>query len=115
MSAWSLALGGSESKVDRNRIDFRIRPSHPIWVEWSWQNHLPTHPARSVLLSALPSVLREVPLKMELVVGVVELGALSWAPEGQGVEVAVGVLAVEARSRRPMQDVGTGFVVVKPM
>ena len=47
--------------------------------------------------------------------GVVELEALSWAPEGQGVEVAEGVFAVEARSRRPMPDVGTGFVVVKPV
>ena len=47
--------------------------------------------------------------------GVVKLGALSWALEGQGVEVAVGVLAVEARSRRPTPDVGTSFVVVRPV
>ena len=47
--------------------------------------------------------------------GVVELGLLSWTSEGQGVEVAVGVLAVEARSRRPTSDFRTGFVVVKPV
>ena len=52
---------------------------------------------------------------MELVVGVVELGVLSWVPEGQGVEVEVGVLAAEARPQRPTSDVGTGFVVVTPM
>ena len=44
--------------------------------------------------------------------GVVELGALSWAPEGQGVEVEVEVLAAEVRSQRPTLDVGTCFVVV---
>ena len=52
---------------------------------------------------------------MELVLGVVELGALSWAPEGQGVEVEVGVLAAEVRSQRPMPDVEIGFVVVMPV
>ena len=52
-------------------------------------------------------------LKMEPVVGAIELGALSWTLEGQGVEVAVGVLAVETRSRRPTPDVETSFVVVK--
>ena len=73
-----MALGGSELGADRNRIDFWIRPSHPIRVEWSWQNHLPTPPARSVILSASPSVLREVHLlKMKPVMGVVKLGALS--------------------------------------
>ena len=52
---------------------------------------------------------------MELVVGVVELGVLSWAPKGQGIEVEAGVLAAEAMSQRPTPDVGTGFVVVKPV
>ena len=46
-----------------------------------------------MLLLASSSALLEVqPLKMELVVGVVELGALSSAPEGQGVEVEGGSL-----------------------
>ena len=39
-------------------------------------------------------------------------GALSWASEGQGDEVAVGGLAMEARFRRRTPDVGTGFVEV---
>ena len=44
--------------------------------------------------------------------GAAELGALSRAPKGQGIEVEAGVLAAKARSQRPMLDVGTGFVVV---
>ena len=47
--------------------------------------------------------------------GVVELGALSWAPEVQGIEVEAGVLALDARSQRPTPDVGTGFVAVMPV
>ena len=46
---------------------------------------------------------------------VVELGALSWAPEGQGVEVEAEVLAVEARPQRPTPDVETGFVAMTPV
>ena len=47
--------------------------------------------------------------------GVVEPGALFWAPKGQEVEVEVGVLAPDARSQRPTSDVRIGFVVVTPM
>ena len=69
-----------------------------------------------MLLLTLSSVLLEVqPLKMELVVGVIELEAHSWAPEGQGVEVEAGILATEARSQRPTPDVETGFIVVTPL
>ena len=46
--------------------------------------------------------------------GVVELGALSWAPEGQGIEVEVRVLALDARSQRLTPDVETSFVAVMP-
>ena len=47
--------------------------------------------------------------------GVVELGVLSWVPDGQRVEVEVGILAAEVRSQRLTLDVGTGFVVVMPV
>ena len=78
MSVWSLALGGSESRVDQNQIDIWIRPSHAIRVEWSSRNHLLTPPARSMMSSASPSVLLEVHLlKTRPVVGVVKLIALS--------------------------------------
>ena len=74
MSVWSLALGESESGAGQNRIDFRIRPSHPIRVEWSLQNHLLTPPTQLVLSSTSPSVLRKVHLP---VVRVVQLRAPS--------------------------------------
>ena len=113
---WLPALGEAESRASRNLIDFQIRPFHPIRVGWSWRIPLPTRPTRSVLPSASSSVLLEAPLlKAELVVEVVELGALSWALEGQGVEVAVEVLVVEAGFRRPTPDVGIGFAVAMPM
>ena len=106
---WLRALDGPELGADRNWIDFRIRPFHPIWVGWSWRNRLPSPPARSELPSTLPSVLQKVPLQP--IVGVLKPGKLSWASEGQGLVV---VLAVEERLRKLRPDVGTGFVVVKP-
>ena len=115
-SVWLLALGEAESGAGRNLIDFRIRPFHSIRVGWSWRIPLPTCPTRSMLPSALSSVLLEAPsLKAELVVEVVELGVLSWAPEGQGIEVAVEVLVVEAGSRRLTPDVETGFAMAMPV
>ena len=49
------------------------------------------------------------------VIGVIRLGALSFASVEQGVEVEAGVLAPDARSQRSMPNVGRGFVVVTPM
>ena len=42
-------------------------------------------------------------------------GGIGRVPEGQGVEVEAGVLAVGAMFQRPTPDVGTGFVVVMPV
>ena len=67
-----------------------------------------------MLPSASSSALLEAPL-LKVVVEVVELGALFWMPEGQGVEVAVEVLVVEARSRRLTLDVGIGFAMAMPV
>ena len=89
---WLRALNGPELGANRNPIDFRIRPFHPIHVGWSWRNRLLSPPARSELPSASPSVLQKVPLQP--IVGVLKPRKLSWASEGQGVVV---VLAAEAR------------------
>ena len=78
-------------------------------MEWFWRICFPTCLARLELPLASSFVLQEVLL--QLVVGVLKLGALFKALEGQGV---VGVLAAEVGSRKRMSDVGTGFVVVKP-
>ena len=95
--------------MDRNRIDFRIHPTHPIRVGWSRQNHLPSLPALSGLRLASPSISQTDLLQPT--VGVLKPEGLSLVPEGQGAGV---VLAVKAGFRKLRSDVGTGVVGAKP-